>query len=91
MKPTKVRIDQAGRLVLPKSLRDRFRLKGGDSLALEVHGDTIELRPTQPLGQLKRVNGVLVFAPPAALANEDHVSQSCDKRIDDLMSCLKKD
>ncbi|HEY3916016.1 MAG TPA: hypothetical protein VGN61_16130, partial [Verrucomicrobiae bacterium] len=60
-------------------------------LAVEVHGDTIELRPTQPLGELKRVNGILVFAPPAALANEDYVSQSRDERIDDLMTGFKKD
>ncbi|HEY3914546.1 MAG TPA: AbrB/MazE/SpoVT family DNA-binding domain-containing protein [Verrucomicrobiae bacterium] len=91
MNPTKVQIDQAGRLVLPKPLRDRFRLRGGDSLVVEVRGETIELRPIQSSGQLKRVNGILVFTPPAALANEDYVSQSRDERLDHLMSGIGND
>ena len=41
------------RVVLPKALRGRFRLRGGDVLAIEVRGDAIELRPTQAVGQLK--------------------------------------
>jgi len=61
MRQTTVQIDQAGRVVLPKGLRDRFRLRGGDTLAIEVRGDAIELRPTRATGTLKRVNGVLVF------------------------------
>jgi AbrB family looped-hinge helix DNA binding protein len=90
MKETIVQIDQAGRMVLPKPLRDRFRLRGGDTLAIEVRGDAIELRPTHAHGQLKRVNGVLVFTGPAPLGSgEDYVAQSRDERIDDLMRNVK--
>ena len=75
-------MDGAGRVVLPKRLRDRFRLRGGDTLAIEVRGDAIELRPTQGTGQLKRVNGVLVFSGPRPLSTEeDLVTQSRDERI----------
>jgi AbrB family looped-hinge helix DNA binding protein len=91
MKETTVQIDQAGRVVLPKPLRDRFRLRGGDTLAVEVRGDAIELRPTQASGQLKRVNGVLVFTSAGPVTSEDFVARSRDERIDDLMGSLKKD
>jgi len=91
MNKTTVQMDQAGRVVLPKPLRDRFRLRGGDTLAVEVRGDAIELRPTQASGQLKRVNVVLVFTPAGPVRNEDFVAQSRDERIEDMMSGLKKD
>ena len=91
MKDATVQMDQAGRVVLPKPLRDRFRLRGGDMLAIEVRGDAIELRPAQRTGQLKRVNGVLVFTGTGPLASgEDFVAQSRDERIDDLMRDLKE-
>jgi len=83
MKERTVQIDRAGRVVLPKPLRDRFRLRGGDTLSIEVRGDAIELRPTQAAGQLKTVNGVLVFTGAGPLASgEDFVTQSRDERID---------
>ena len=86
MKEATVQIDQAGRMVLPKPLRDRLHLKTGDKLAFEVKGDAIELRPSRATGQLKRVNGVLVFTGPAPLANgEDLVVESRDERINDLL------
>ena len=90
MKDATVQIDQAGRVVLPKRLRDRFRLRGGDTLAIEVRGDAIELRPTHGAGQLTRVNGVLVFTGSGPLASgEDLVAQSREERIDELMEGMK--
>ena len=56
-----VQIDRAGRVVLPKKLRERFRLQGGDTLVLEVKGDEILLRPQKTKVRLERVNGVLVL------------------------------
>jgi len=86
-----VQIDQAGRVVLPKPLRDRFRLRGGDTLAIEVRGDAIELRPTQAAGQLKRVNGVLVYTGAGSLeSGADFVAQSRDERIDTLVRGAQK-
>ena len=80
-----VQMDQAGRVVLPKRLRERFRLRGGDTLAIEVKGDAIELRPARATGQLSRVKGVLVFTGPTPLSGDlDLVAQSREERIDDL-------
>ncbi len=90
MRETTVHIDQAGRIVLPKPLRDRFHLRNGDTLAVEAKGDAIELRPTHAMGQLKRVNGESwFFSGPASLAVEDFVEQSRDERIDDVMGPAK--
>jgi AbrB family looped-hinge helix DNA binding protein len=85
MKQATVQIDQAGRVVLPKQLRDRFRLRGGDTLQVEVKDDAIELRPTQASGELKRVNGVLVFSTGETLpAGRDFVEEAREDRINEL-------
>ena len=90
MSETTVQIDQTGRVVLPKKLRERFRLRGGDTLAIEVRGDAIELRPTVATGELKRVNGVLVFTGGEALPDgEDWAARSREERIDALMPGAK--
>jgi AbrB family looped-hinge helix DNA binding protein len=85
MRKETLQIDRAGRVVLPKPLRDRFRLNPGDTLAIQVKGDAIELRPVQPLAELKRVNGVLVLSGHDPLPNEDFAARSRDARIDDLL------
>ena len=78
-------MDQAGRVVLPKKLRERFRLQGGDTLVLQVKGDEIHLKPQKTKVRLERVNRVLVLVgemPP--LEGRDLVSDSRDERIDQI-------
>ena len=80
-----VQMDQAGRVVLPKKLRERFRLQAGDTLSLEVKGDAIELRPKKARARLERINGVLVLATEDPLPEgRDFVSESREERIDEL-------
>ena len=82
---TNVQMDPAGRVVLPKRIRDRFRLRGGDTLVLEVKGDAIELRPERPKAELRRVNGVLVLVSDMSLpAGMDLVAESREERIDEI-------
>jgi len=38
-------IDRAGRLVVPKPIRDRLALRGGETLEVEERDGVIELRP----------------------------------------------
>lgn len=38
-------IDGAGRVVVPKAIRDRLRLRGGETLEVEERDGVIELRP----------------------------------------------
>jgi AbrB family looped-hinge helix DNA binding protein len=49
---TRVTIDKAGRVVIPKPLREELQLEPGDSLEMESAGEQITLRPvrgTRPL------------------------------------------
>jgi AbrB family looped-hinge helix DNA binding protein len=85
METITVQIDGTGRVVLPKPFRERLGLRGGDSIAIELHGDALELRPTREAGQLKRVNGVLVFTGTDPIANDENfVERSRDERIQEL-------
>jgi AbrB family looped-hinge helix DNA binding protein len=80
-----IQIDQAGRVVLPKPLRDSFRLKRGDKLAVVVRGDAIELRPTKSDVRLERVNGVLVLTGEFRISEgRDLVEEAREERIDAL-------
>jgi len=56
-----VSLDKAGRVVLPKALRDRMRLGPGDDLLVESEGERITLRPVRPQATLKKEYGVWVY------------------------------
>jgi AbrB family looped-hinge helix DNA binding protein len=56
-----ITIDSAGRIVLPKSLRDALGLGAGDVLALESDGDRITLRPVRSGSPMRKKQGVWVF------------------------------
>jgi AbrB family looped-hinge helix DNA binding protein len=58
---THLTIDKAGRVVIPKSLREELRLEPGDSLEMETAGEAITLRPVRGSGQLRKEHGVWVF------------------------------
>lgn len=57
----KVTLDQAGRVVLPKTLRDELRLSPGDTLDVTVKGDEVTLRPGRGATPLQKERGVWVF------------------------------
>jgi len=58
---TKVTLDQAGRVVLPKSLRDELNLSPGDTLDVTVQGDEVTLRPRRAATPLQKERGIWVF------------------------------
>jgi len=58
---TKLTIDGAGRVVIPKPLRDELDLAPGDTLELETAGESITLRPTRGTAPLTKEKGVWVF------------------------------
>ena len=61
MMNSKVTLDQAGRVVIPKTLRDELRLSPGDTLDLTVKGDEVTLRPRRGSTPLQKERGVWVF------------------------------
>ena len=54
-------IDSAGRVVIPKPVRDRLRLQPGDALELESDGDTLRLSPKRPKAVLCKEDGIWVY------------------------------
>jgi len=54
-------IDKAGRVVLPKPVRDALQISPGDSLELESSEDRIILRPATGTGRMYKKQGVWVF------------------------------
>ena len=58
---TKLTLDQAGRVLIPKTLRRELHLGPGDTLQLESEGDEITLRPVRPKALLKKEHGVWVY------------------------------
>jgi AbrB family looped-hinge helix DNA binding protein len=57
-----ITVDKAGRIVLPKPVRDELQLQAGDSLELEISGEEITLRPIRPKIHLRREDGLWVYS-----------------------------
>jgi AbrB family looped-hinge helix DNA binding protein len=58
---TQLTLDKAGRIVIPKVLRDELKLSPGDSLKLEAEGEKITLRPVRGATPLRKERGIWVY------------------------------
>jgi AbrB family looped-hinge helix DNA binding protein len=71
---TRLVIDKAGRIVIPKPLREELHLEPGDALEMDSAGEEITLRPVRGTGSLVKEHGVWVFHAgqplPAAATDE---------------------
>ena len=56
-------IDKAGRVVLPKEIRDRMGLHSGTEFEVIEEADRIVLKPVPKPPRLVRKKGFLVFVP----------------------------
>ena len=81
---THLTIDKAGRIVIPKSLREELRLEPGDSLEMESAGEAITLRPLRGTGPLVKEHGVWVFhgGQPLPAATTDEALQQLREERD---------
>jgi AbrB family looped-hinge helix DNA binding protein len=67
----KVTLDHAGRVVLPKAVRDELRLSPGDTLDLTVKGEDVTLRPRRAATPLQKEQGVWVLRTGRPITPEE--------------------
>ena len=81
-------VDKAGRVVLPKPLRDRFRLRPGSSLDVDVHDDHLRLIPVSQGPALVKRGGWWVHqgVPEAGADLVEAVQRHRNERLEDLGS-----
>ena len=80
---TRLVIDKAGRIVIPKPLRKELQLEPGDTLELESGGEQITLRPARGTGPIRNEHGIWVLhtgEPLPASATDDLLRQIREER-----------
>lgn len=83
---TKLTLDRAGRVLIPKTLRKELHLGPGDALQLKSEGEEITLRPVRPKALLKKEHGVWVYqGEPTHASIPDVIDQEREKRSRELM------
>lgn len=81
-----LRIDRAGRIVLPKRVRERLQLRGGSELELEEGVSAVTLRPVRRGPSMSRKKGFWVHAGklPKVVDWESLIDESREERIREL-------
>jgi len=81
---TTVEIDKAGRLVVPKKVRDAVGLRAGSSIDIEVRGEEVILRSHRQGKGLYNDRGLWVYDSGAPLTNDDitaRINEDRERRI----------
>ena len=94
MKEMTVPIDQAGRIVLPKDVRQELAIKPGDMLKLSIHGSSVTLTPNKEATGFVRKGHALVFSTSdeGTLSQEtvnEILEDSRDERHDHSLAGLR--
>lgn len=84
----KLSMDRAGRVVLPKPVRDRLHLEPGESLEIESFEDHIVLRPVRGKAAMRKKRGIWVFdtgEPLKASVVEETIRKVREEREDAIL------
>jgi AbrB family looped-hinge helix DNA binding protein len=76
-------VDKAGRVILPKPVRDKLQLHAGDSLEIESSNGEIVLRPVRGTAQMRLRDGIWVFRtgqPVSAASVNETIRRVRDER-----------
>jgi AbrB family looped-hinge helix DNA binding protein len=88
MMNTIIKIDRAGRIVVPKKFRDALRLKPGTRLKIERSGEQLVLEQDFPEPRLERRDGILVLVggPPVTVEDvNEAIRQGYEERHKRIM------
>jgi AbrB family looped-hinge helix DNA binding protein len=82
----RVTIDAAGRIVVPKPLRDRLRLHEGSTLEIEENASSFVLRPLVQSPAIVLRDGLLVFVGeiPRSIRQDKLVEDLREDRLDEI-------
>lgn len=64
-------VDDVGRIVLPKPLRDRLRLSPGTKVDVSEYGDGLHVAPVGRTARLEERDGRLVAVAETPVTDED--------------------
>lgn len=81
---TIVSIDGAGRVVLPKKVREQLNLRAGSQLELAAHSASLELKPLELAPGLVREDGLWIHHGVAQAPLGEAVRRLRDERADTL-------
>lgn len=65
MKEALIPIDQAGRIVLPKDVRQELAIKPGDTFRVSIQGLAVTLTPNKEMAGFVHKGKALVFSTPS--------------------------
>jgi AbrB family looped-hinge helix DNA binding protein len=67
----KTTIDSAGRLVVPKVLRDRLGLEPGSTVEISPYGAGLQLMAVSRTARVRTIDGSVVAESDTAITDED--------------------
>lgn len=84
MKETTVPIDRAGRIVLPKSVREELAVKPGDRFKIATNGLSVTLTPSKETSGFIRKGKALVFSSSGdAVLTQETVNRLLEEARDE--------
>ena len=72
--PMEATVDEVGRIVVPKVLRDRLRLTPGTKVDVSEYGDGLHVAPVSRTARLEERDGRLVAVAETPITDDDVVA-----------------
>lgn len=69
--PMEATVDEVGRIVVPKALRDRLRLTPGTKVDVSEYGDGLHVTPVGRTARLEECDGRLVAVAETPVTDDD--------------------
>jgi AbrB family looped-hinge helix DNA binding protein len=72
--PVEATVDEVGRIVVPKALRDRLRLTPGTKVDVSEYGDGLHITPVSRTARIEERDGRLVAVAETPITDDDVLS-----------------